>query len=92
MGSRVAAHYNHNLSNNNQNLDNNKGEFDDLISALRTGDVFGEDVAKFKRARKSKIAQNNTSNATKGNSPPRRTTLNREHSRERVVVNGHRAT
>lgn len=70
-------------------MDNNKGEFDDLISALRTGDVFGEDVAKFKRARKSKIAQN--SNGTKGGSPPRRTSLNREHSRERVVINGQRA-
>ena len=41
-----------------------KGEFDDLISALRTGDVFGEDMAKFKRSRKSRIASN-------GNSPPR---------------------
>ena len=28
------------------------GEFDDLISALRTGDVFGEDIAKLKRVRK----------------------------------------
>ena len=28
------------------------GEFDDLISALRTGDVFGEDMAKLKRTRK----------------------------------------
>ncbi len=25
------------------------GEFDDLISALRTGDVFGDDLAKMKR-------------------------------------------
>lgn len=33
---------------------NNKGEFDDLISALRTGDVFGEDMAKYKRSRKPK--------------------------------------
>ena len=31
------------------------GEFDDLISALRTGDVFGEDMAKLKRTRR-KIA------------------------------------
>jgi hypothetical protein len=29
-----------------------KGEFDDLISALRTGDVFGEDMAKLKRTRR----------------------------------------
>lgn len=28
------------------------GEFDDLISALRTGDVFGEDLAKLKRVRR----------------------------------------
>lgn len=33
----------------------NESEFDDLISALRTGDVFGEDnVAKIKRSRRSK--------------------------------------
>ncbi|ELT93552.1 hypothetical protein CAPTEDRAFT_175180 [Capitella teleta] len=29
-----------------------EGEFDDLISALRTGDVFGEDMAKLKRTRR----------------------------------------
>ncbi|UYV69042.1 DAAM2 [Cordylochernes scorpioides] len=29
-----------------------KGEFDDLISALRTGDVFGEDLAKFRRSKR----------------------------------------
>ncbi len=29
-----------------------KNEFDDLISALRTGDVFGENMDKFKRNRK----------------------------------------
>ncbi|XP_049795298.1 disheveled-associated activator of morphogenesis 1 [Schistocerca nitens] len=32
-----------------------KGEFDDLISALRTGDVFSDDVAKFKRSRKARM-------------------------------------
>lgn len=56
-----------------------KGEFDDLISALRTGDVFGEDVAKFKRSRR-RLAN--------GHSPPRRDSLvgNEEASgRERVV-------
>ncbi|CAB0010521.1 unnamed protein product [Nesidiocoris tenuis] len=50
-----------------------KGEFDDLISALRTGDVFGED--KIKRSRKSRL------NA----SPPRRNSANREDSRERII-------
>ena len=50
-----------------------KGEFDDLISALRTGDVFGDDVAKFKRSRKT---------TKKGrDSPPRG--VCREDSRER---------
>lgn len=53
-----------------------KGEFDDLISALRTGDVFGDDVAKFKRSRKSSKASH------KGrDSPPRG--ICREDSRER---------
>lgn len=53
-----------------------KGEFDDLISALRTGDVFGEDMAKFKRSRKNRVST--------GNSPPRRNSVNRDDSRERV--------
>lgn len=58
-----------------------KGEFDDLISALRTGDVFGEDIAKIKRSRKSRL---------NGNSPPRRNSLNREDSRERVLTSTRR--
>lgn len=59
---------------------NQKGEFDDLISALRTGDVFGEDIAKFKRSRKSRIGP--------GGSPPRRNSATREDSRDRVIANG----
>lgn len=66
-----------------ENTGDAKGEFDDLISALRTGDVFGEDMAKFKRSRKSRIASN-------GNSPPRMNSLNREDSRERVLNNSKR--
>nr|CAD7440125.1 unnamed protein product [Timema bartmani] len=57
-----------------------KGEFDDLISALRTGDVFGEDMAKFKRSRKARVVTN-------GNSPTRMNSLNKEDSRERVLSN-----
>ncbi|XP_053951305.1 disheveled-associated activator of morphogenesis 1 isoform X2 [Anastrepha ludens] len=57
--------------------DNNKGEFDDLISALRTGDVFGEDMAKFKRSRKTR--------ASNGSMSPPRHGLHREESRERTV-------
>ncbi|XP_049825993.1 disheveled-associated activator of morphogenesis 1 isoform X2 [Aethina tumida] len=67
---------------NLKNGESPKGEFDDLISALRTGDVFGEDMAKFKRSRKSRV--------TTGNSPPRRNSVNREDSRERVVTAGRR--
>lgn len=37
-----------------------KGEFDDLISALRTGEVFGEDIAKLKRTRRRKGATDAT--------------------------------
>lgn len=59
------------------------GEFDDLIFALRTGDVFGEDMAKFKRSRKNRVGSN-------GNSPPRRNSVNREDSRERVISSGRR--
>lgn len=48
-----------------------KGEFDDLISALRTGDVFGEDsIAKMKRSRRAR------------HSPPK---INRDDSRERIL-------
>lgn len=59
-----------NLKDSSPNqLSNDKAEFDDLISALRTGDVFGEDsMAKIKRSRKSR------------HSPPAR-----EHSRDRVL-------
>uniref|UniRef100_T1JFN2 FH2 domain-containing protein n=1 Tax=Strigamia maritima TaxID=126957 RepID=T1JFN2_STRMM len=53
-----------------------KGEFDDLISALRTGDVFGEDMAKLKRNRR----RVNTSQ-----SPPCTLSV-RESSREREVI------
>ncbi|XP_053375158.1 disheveled-associated activator of morphogenesis 1-like [Mercenaria mercenaria] len=38
-----------------------KGEFDDLVSALRTGDIFGDEIAKMKRNRKRISAQVNTS-------------------------------
>ncbi|EEB13246.1 Disheveled-associated activator of morphogenesis, putative [Pediculus humanus corporis] len=62
-----------------------KGEFDDLISALRTGDVFGEDMAKFKRSRKSRITANNGSLPRTNNN-----CLNREDSRERVLNNSRR--
>ncbi|KAH8317332.1 hypothetical protein KR074_003131 [Drosophila pseudoananassae] len=67
--------------------DNKAGEFDDLISALRTGDVFGEDMAKFKRSRKARVL-NGGSGSTGHTSPPRHGSLQREESgreRERTV-------
>ncbi|RZF48478.1 hypothetical protein LSTR_LSTR007756 [Laodelphax striatellus] len=81
--SRTVDHSTSNLLVNAKNATENgggggaKGEFDDLISALRTGDVFGEDMAKMKRSRKSRL---------NGNSPPRRNSAaSREESRERVL-------
>lgn len=62
----------------------NKGEFDDLISALRTGDVFNEDMAKFKRSRKTRIGNTKDGSNT---SPPRHSSSHREESRERTVIN-----
>lgn len=63
----------------------NKGEFDDLISALRTGDVFGEDMAKFKRSRKTRIG--NSKDGSGSHTSPPRHTIHREESRERTVIN-----
>lgn len=34
------------------------GEFDELISALVTGDVFGDDIAKLKKTRRKPPPQN----------------------------------
>lgn len=70
------GHANGDASRDGTLTNGQKGEFDDLISALRTGDVFGDDVAKFKRSRKT------TKNGHKGrDSPPRG--VCREDSRER---------
>ncbi|XP_044009291.1 disheveled-associated activator of morphogenesis 1 isoform X2 [Aphidius gifuensis] len=63
------------VNGNNGQVDN-KGEFDDLISALRTGDVFGEDIAKFKRSKRRPVTPS-------GAQDPRRHNVNREDSRER---------
>ncbi|GAB6020602.1 hypothetical protein CHUAL_003278 [Chamberlinius hualienensis] len=52
-----------------------KGDFDDLISALRTGDVFGEDMAKLKRTRRRMGSSNHS---------PVHNGLVREDSRERA--------
>lgn len=54
----------------------NKGEFDDLISALRTGDVFGEDIAKFKRTKRRPVTPSSQECT-------RRQSTHREDSRER---------
>lgn len=70
------GHANGDASRDGTLTNGQKGEFDDLISALRTGDVFGDDVAKFKRSRKASKASH------KGrDSPPRG--VCREDSRER---------
>lgn len=62
-------------NNTNGQVGDNKGEFDDLISALRTGDVFGEDIAKFKRSKRRPV--------TPSGQESRRHSAHREDSRER---------
>lgn len=69
-----------------QTNNDTKTEFDDLISALRTGDVFGEDMAKFKRSRKTRVGGGNNNSNTNSTSPPRRVSSGREESRERTIV------
>ena len=66
---------------NGCHVNGDKGEFDDLISALRAGDVFGEDLVKMRRNRRRangsphRISQ--TSNSSVRDS--------RENSRERAL-------
>lgn len=60
---------------NSNGQNDNKGEFDDLISALRTGDVFGEDIAKFKRSKRRPV--------TPSGQETRRHSTHKEDSRER---------
>lgn len=64
-----------NETNSNGQQNDNKGEFDDLISALRTGDVFGEDIAKFKRSKRRPV--------TPSGQESRRHSTHKEDSRER---------
>ncbi|XP_070577470.1 disheveled-associated activator of morphogenesis 2-like isoform X2 [Ptychodera flava] len=54
-----------------------QGEFDDLISALRTGDVFGEDMAKLRKNRKRQVPAQGVGHGK-----------NSEYSRERVGMKG----
>ena len=44
------------MQNGKANGGGEKTEFDDLISALRTGDVFGENMDKFRRNRKTRAS------------------------------------
>lgn len=43
----------------------NRGEFDDLISALRTGDVFGDEMSKMKGRRRTAGPKSTRKNDTK---------------------------
>ena len=42
-----------NKSQKKSTAGDNRGEFDDLISALRTGDVFGDEMSKIKGRRRT---------------------------------------
>jgi dishevelled associated activator of morphogenesis len=74
------------LKSESKPTENSKGEFDDLISALRTGDVFGEDMAKFKRSRKTRAGPTTNGNHANTSPPRNRNSLSREESRERPTV------
>lgn len=72
----------HNGGQNGVHVNGDKGEFDDLISALRAGDVFGEDLVKMRRNRRRangssphRISQTSTSSVS----------YSRENSRERAL-------
>ncbi len=70
-GSLLNSGHNFRNGTTNGKIVADKGEFDDLISALRTGDVFGEDsIAKIKRSRRAR------------HSPPK---IDRDDSRERIL-------
>ncbi|KAF8790753.1 Disheveled-associated activator of like protein [Argiope bruennichi] len=64
-----------------------KGEFDDLISALRTGDVFGEDFTKSRRNRRKgsqTLLLHQSSSQSNDNVQWR--SIPRESSRDRVIT------
>ncbi len=81
----------------NANTNGPKNEFDDLISALRTGDVFGSNMDKFRNGAGSAGLNANASNTGTGGrshrkfrgSPPRPGQLDRMDSflRERPTTN-----
>ncbi|CAM1313163.1 DAAM2 (predicted) [Pycnogonum litorale] len=62
------------------------GEFDDLISALRTGDVFGDDLAKIRKVGRRRSSQpvNNVRNPPSP-SPVRTDSVKSESTRERIA-------
>ena len=72
---------NHNGGQNGCHVNGDKGEFDDLISALRAGDVFGEDLVKMRRNRRRANGSPHRSSQTSTTS----VTYSRENSRERAI-------
>ena len=54
VAKKIASGTQENTSNVKEESNSKRGEFDDLISALRTGDVFGDDVKKYGGRRKMK--------------------------------------
>jgi len=72
---------NHNGGQNGCHVNGDKGEFDDLISALRAGDVFGEDLVKMRRNRRRANGSPHRSSQASTTS----VTYSRENSRERAI-------
>ncbi len=62
-----------------------KGEFDDLISALRAGDVFGEDLVKMRRNRRRLNGPDGSPHRTSQTNSTTSIVYSRENSRERAL-------
>lgn len=84
----VASHLSKGLGisngKSNGHTNGDKGEFDDLISALRAGDVFGEDLVKMRRNRQRRAngSPHRTSQTSSASTPA---PFSRENSRERAL-------
>lgn len=66
------------IVNKVENKEKNPGEFDDLISALRTGDVFGDEMSKLSLKRRTKRNGAGPPNGIAGCGNRERTGFNRK--------------
>ena len=82
LGGMGNGHSNGHSNGCHKTTNGDKGEFDDLISALRAGDVFGEDLVKMRRNRRRANGSPHRISQTSTNS----VVYSRENSRERALT------